>query len=181
MVHAPRARDSMTMEILEGRKRFDPNMPRLDTRENGQQMVEEQKELDVDVSRWGLPEHLVAQDDPSTSRPKSAMSTLNQARPSSSLSQLQNRPPSTMSYRDESRPTPIPFPAAHTTSINAPSINRARSVHLDIMNQSPDEYGADTALESAERVRKLVEGNSVRERTRSGGDTFSRPDRGNRL
>jgi hypothetical protein len=170
----------MTMEILEGRKRFDPNMPRLDSRENGQQMVEEQEELDVDVSRWGLPEHLVAQDDPSTSRPKSAMSTFNQARPSSSLSQFQNRPPSTMSYGDDSRPTPIPFPAAHTTSINAPSINRARSVHLDIMNQSPDEYGADTALESAERVRNLIERDSVRERTRSGGDTFSRPDRGNR-
>lgn len=143
-------------------------------------MAEEQETMDIDVSRWGLPEHLVAQDDSPTSRPKSAMSTLSQARPSSSLSQFQPRPPSTMSYRDESRPTPIPFPAAHTTSVNVTSINRARSVHLDIMNQSPDEYGADTALESAERVRNLVEGNSVRERTRSGGDTFSRPDRGNR-
>jgi len=179
MVQPPRARDSMTMEILEGRKRFDPNTHREDLREVGQ-LAEEQEDMDIDVSRWGLPEHLVAQDDHPTSRPKSAMSTMNQARPSSSLSQFQPRPPSTMSYQDETRPTPIPFPAAHTASINVPSINRARSVHLDIMNQNPDEYGADTALESAERVRNLVEGNSVRERTRSGGDTFSRPDRGNR-
>lgn len=181
MVPAPRARDSVTMEILEGRKRFDPNLSRQDQQEGGEGgfMEEPQEEMDVDVSRWGLPEHLVAQDDPPASRPKSAMSNLNQARPSSSLSHFQPRPVSTMSLRDEA-PTRVPFPAAHTTSINVPTINRARSVHLDIINQSPDDYGADTALESAERVRNMIEGNAVRERTRSGGDTFSRPDRGNR-
>ena len=175
----PRYRDSMTMEILEGRQRFDSdNFRPQGIRESEYEMTEEvneQEEVDVDVSRWGLPEHLVAQEEP---RPKSAMSS-NPARPPSSLSQFQHRPISTMSLRDEA-PVRIPFPAAHTTSINTPTINRARSVHLDIMNQSPDEYGADTALESAERIRNLVERSDIRERTRSGGDTVHRPDRGNR-
>ena len=177
------------MDILEGRKRFDPNAPR-ETRQGGdvlraQEMDSAQEELEeLDVSRWGLPEHLVAKDDPPV-RPKSSMSTINPPRPQSSMSYSQSvLPASGLSFANHDiHPTPIPFPAAHTTSINTSSINRARSVHLDVMNQeSPDEYGADKALESAERIRNIIEGNAsaMRERTRSGGDIDSRPDRGSR-
>lgn len=177
------------MDILEGRKRFDPNAPR-ETRQGGdvlraQEMDSAQEELEeLDVSRWGLPEHLVAKDDPPV-RPKSSMSTINPPRPQSSMSYSQSvRPASGLSFANHDiHPTPIPFPAAHTTSINTSSINRARSVHLDVMNQeSPDEYGADKALESAERIRNIIDGNAsaMRERTRSGGDIDSRPDRGSR-
>jgi hypothetical protein len=185
---APRARDSMTMDILEGRKRFETDVSRAvgqDGAGHAGMMGEGQEDMEeMDVSRWGLPEHLVAKDDP-PARPKSSMSNSNQARPQSSMSHLQPlRPASGLSFvNHDTHPSPIPFPDARTTRVNTPTINRARSVHLDVMNHdSPDEFGADTALESAERIRNIIEGNAsaMRERTRSGGDIVSRPGRESR-
>jgi hypothetical protein len=183
------------MEILEGRKRFDPNAVREGNGIDGggeQEVVEE-----VDVSRWGLPDHLVAQEESRpVSRPGTAMSTMTRERPISSASRFvpEMRPistasmyPSTQAYADALQPESRPFPAARTTSVQTPTINRARSVHLNVMGDEghEDEFGAESALESAARIRRLIEQSAnpplaERDRTRSGGSIGMRPDRASR-
>lgn len=122
---------------------------------------EQEEEADVDVSRWDLPDHLISTE-PSVPPPAPASSS---------------RPVSAMS--SSARPASRPFP------LGPGHVSRDMNVMDGVENE--DAYGIASALESAERVRRLAGASSTspsrdreRERTRSGGDLGLRPARGDR-
>lgn len=151
-----RMRDSMTMEILEGRKR-----PSIDEEEEEAELVEEERaqptiDRDVDVSRWDLPDHLVSQAGaaPIVNAPRSRPDTASSARPSS-------------------RQFPVIRPGStYAASSSGPTANVSDQPGADV-------YGLNAALESVEKIKRLVNVDATAEaadpereriRTRSGGD-----------
>lgn len=144
-----RIRDSMTMEILEGRNRQS---------EEQEQQTRSEVDQEVDVSRWDLPDHLVSQ--PESDRESPPTGPGRASRP-------------TFVDQQSVRPSSRPFPLVRPGSVYSVPIPHPAGPEGDT-----DDYGVVSALESVERVRRLVDGgydewqdrDRERVRTRSGGD-----------
>ncbi|KAK4689121.1 hypothetical protein P7C73_g982, partial [Tremellales sp. Uapishka_1] len=136
-------------------------------------VLEEREELeepeDVDVSRWGLPSHLLSPAESVTARPTSASPMSPYFPKDIEKAPMQARSPSTR-VRTVSASLPVPEP------MTSPLHERAQSVYIDVLGaqdrpndalMDPRERnrrvsygpsGATSALMEAERLRSLVEG-----------------------